>query len=136
MAAGADARARDAPGGYTPLHLAADAGQGDAAAALVALGAPLEARSAKGLTPLALATFKARPRCPGPGALDPRASLPERAGGGCRARCKRSQHDGVGEQAPTRACVVQSAAGRHVPRLPTKHAAARSPPRPSAAAAC
>ncbi len=80
MAAGADARACDAPGGYTPLHLAADAGQGDAAAALVALGAPLEARSAKGLTPLALATFKARPRRPAPGAPGPRASLCERAG--------------------------------------------------------
>lgn len=58
--AGADVGARDAPGGYAPLHLAADAGQGDAVAALAALGAPLEARSAKGLTPLALATFKAR----------------------------------------------------------------------------
>ncbi len=45
------------------MHLAADAGQGDAVAALVALGAPLEARSAKGFTPLALATFKARPAC-------------------------------------------------------------------------
>lgn len=59
--AGADVGERDAPGGYTPLHLAADAGQADAVGALAALGAPLEARSAKGLTPLALATFKARP---------------------------------------------------------------------------
>ena len=61
--AGASVRERDSPGGHTPMHLAADAGQGDAVAALVALGAPLEARSAKGFTPLALATFKARPAC-------------------------------------------------------------------------
>ncbi len=61
--AGANVRERDSPGGHTPMHLAADAGQGDAVAALVALGARLEARSAKGLTPLALATFKACPAC-------------------------------------------------------------------------
>ncbi len=45
-------------GGYTPAHLAADAGQCDTLAALAEAGAPLEARSTKGWTPLALATIK------------------------------------------------------------------------------
>ena len=63
--AGACLGARDGRGGYTPLHLAADAGQCEAIAALVGLGAPLEARSAKGWTPLALATLKVPDRVEG-----------------------------------------------------------------------
>lgn len=50
----------DQRGGYTALHLAADAGQADAVAALCALGAELDAPSTKGLTPLALALMKVR----------------------------------------------------------------------------
>ena len=56
--AGAALAEKDGRGGYTPLHLAADAGQCEAIGALVRLGAPLEARSSKGWTPLALATLK------------------------------------------------------------------------------
>jgi ankyrin repeat protein len=55
---GASVDARDARGGYAPLHLAADAGQCEVMARLVELGADLEARSAKGTTALALATTK------------------------------------------------------------------------------
>lgn len=58
--AGAAMSERDLRGGYTPLHLAADAGQCEAIARLVELGAPLETRSTKGWTPLALATLKVR----------------------------------------------------------------------------
>jgi hypothetical protein len=59
--AGAALSEKDVRGGYTPLHLAADAGQCDAIGRLVELGAPLETRSTKGWTPLALATLKVRP---------------------------------------------------------------------------
>lgn len=45
-------------GGYTPLHLAADAGQVEAIATLVAVGAAVDTPSTKGLTPLALALMK------------------------------------------------------------------------------
>ena len=66
--AGAALNDKDARGGYSPLHLAADAGQCEAITRLVQLGAPLETRSTKGWTPLALATLKAGPparrRCP------------------------------------------------------------------------
>ena len=40
------------------LHLAADAGQCDSVSRLVALGAPVDVASNKGLTPLALALMK------------------------------------------------------------------------------
>jgi hypothetical protein len=40
------------------LHLAADAGQCDSVSRLVALGAPVDVTSNKGLTPLALALMK------------------------------------------------------------------------------
>lgn len=59
--AGAGLNEKDGRGGYTPLHLSADAGQCEAIARLVELGAPLETRSLKGWTPLALATLKVRP---------------------------------------------------------------------------
>ncbi len=60
MRAGAALGEKDARGGYSALHLAADAGQCEAIVALARAGAPLELRSAKGWTPLALATLKVR----------------------------------------------------------------------------
>ena len=50
--------ASDHRGGYTPLHLAADAGQCEVISRLAELGADLEAVSSKGWTPLALANMK------------------------------------------------------------------------------
>lgn len=61
--AGAALNEKDVRGGYSPLHLAADAGQCEAIARLVQLGACLETRSTKGWTPLALATLKVGPIC-------------------------------------------------------------------------
>lgn len=57
---GASVGERDLRGGYTALHLAADTGQCEAIARLVALGAPVDALSTKGVTPLALALMKVR----------------------------------------------------------------------------
>jgi signal recognition particle protein len=57
---GADLGQKDLRGGYTALHLAADAGQCDSVAKLVALGAPVDAPSSKGHTPLQLALLKVR----------------------------------------------------------------------------
>lgn len=51
-------KARDLRAGYTPLHVAVDAGQCEVIIKLMELGANLEARSAKDYTPLALATLK------------------------------------------------------------------------------
>lgn len=56
---GAAHGAKDNRGGYTPLHLAADAGQCEVISRLFELGAELEAVSTKGWTPLALANMKA-----------------------------------------------------------------------------
>lgn len=55
---GAAQEAKDNRGGYTPLHLAADAGQCEVISRLCELGADLEAVSTKGWTPLALANMK------------------------------------------------------------------------------
>lgn len=55
---GAAHGAKDNRGGYTPLHLAADAGQCEVISRLSELGADLEAISTKGWTPLALANMK------------------------------------------------------------------------------
>jgi len=55
---GAAHGAKDNRGGYTPLHLAADAGQCEVISRLFELGADLEAVSTKGWTPLALANMK------------------------------------------------------------------------------
>ena len=55
---GAAHGAQDNKGGYTPLHLAADAGQCEVISRLLELGADLEAVSTKGWTPLALANMK------------------------------------------------------------------------------
>lgn len=55
---GAAVGERDLRGGYTALHLAADTGQCEAIARLVALGAAVDAPSNKGVTPLALALMK------------------------------------------------------------------------------
>ena len=56
--AGASVNRKDVQGGFTPLHLAADAGQCEAVETLVRLGAQLDPRSAQGWTPLGLATLK------------------------------------------------------------------------------
>ena len=56
--AGASVGGKDVQGGFTPLHLAADAGQCEAVETLLRLGAQLEPRSAQGWTPLGLATLK------------------------------------------------------------------------------
>lgn len=55
---GAAHAVKDNRGGYTPLHLAADAGQCEVISRLFELGADLEAVSTKGWTPLALANMK------------------------------------------------------------------------------
>ena len=55
---GAAHGAKDNRGGYTPLHLAADAGQCEVISRLFELGADLEAVSTKGWAPLALANMK------------------------------------------------------------------------------
>ena len=57
---GAAHEAKDNRGGYTPLHLAADAGQCEVISRLCEMGAHLEAVSTKGWTPLALANMKVR----------------------------------------------------------------------------
>ncbi len=57
---GAAHGAKDNRGGYTPLHLAADAGQCEVISRLFELGADLEAVSTKGWTPLALANMKVK----------------------------------------------------------------------------
>ena len=49
---------KDVQGGFTPLHLAADAGQCEAVETLLRMGAQLDPRSAQGWTPLGLATLK------------------------------------------------------------------------------
>ena len=62
--AGASVNRKDVQGGFTPLHLAADAGQCESAETLLRLGAQLDPRSAQGWTPLGLATLKVtRLRC-------------------------------------------------------------------------
>ncbi len=56
--AGASVNRKDTQGGFTPMHLAADAGQCEAAEALLHAGANLEPCSSQGWTPLGLATLK------------------------------------------------------------------------------
>ena len=56
--AGASVNRKDVQGGFTPLHLAADAGQCEAVETLLRLGAQLDPRSVQGWTPLGLATLK------------------------------------------------------------------------------
>ena len=56
--AGASVNRKDTQGGFTPVHLAADAGQCEAMEALLHAGAALEPRSSQGWTPLGLATLK------------------------------------------------------------------------------
>ena len=56
--AGASVNRKDTQGGFTPMHLAADAGQCEAMEALLRAGAALEPRSSQGWTPLGLATLK------------------------------------------------------------------------------
>ena len=56
--AGASVNRKDVQGGFTPMHLAADAGQCEAMEALLKAGASLNPRSTQGWTPLGLATLK------------------------------------------------------------------------------
>ena len=56
--AGASVNRKDTQGGFTPMHLAADAGQCEAMEALLRAGAALEPRSSQGWTPLGLAMLK------------------------------------------------------------------------------
>ena len=58
MKAGASVNRKDVQGGFTPMHLAADAGQCEAMEALLRAGASLNPRSTQGWTPLGLATLK------------------------------------------------------------------------------
>ena len=57
---GAKPDARDARSGFTPLHLAADAGYTDVMRLLAAGGAPLDTVSLNGWSALALAVLKVR----------------------------------------------------------------------------
>ncbi len=63
---GASVRAADTRGHFTPLHLAADAGQCEAISTLLALRADIEARTVKGFSPLVLAVMKVRTCCESP----------------------------------------------------------------------
>lgn len=56
--AGASVNRKDVQGGFTPMHLAADAGQCEAMEALLRAGGSLNPRSTQGWTPLGLATLK------------------------------------------------------------------------------